>query len=613
MAFEYTPYRNPYIGTIADLMARGEDAKAKALIDVASAQARAAEAKGQIYGNAISSIGQSASKALSDYTLEKQNAPIRAAEAAHRAALSDQDIFAAGQRKRQLTGQDREDTARDLYSSAMQAPSPYQVKQNGAWVYDIEAYKTAAAQAGVVVESDPFVQEMVNTNEFRLDTQNKAGVRAQQQAGLLLGMPDEQLMLHAPAAVAGLKGLYNDDVLNSFMEMHASGDVKQVRSALGQLAGANYNKPQVPGQVNASQFGDTRVTPGTPAVKMEGNPVSMMEDGQPVSVIKATTPDGGSRWMHLDNTPVTGRLTGAPGAQEWVIRNGALTPIPQGTRQMGDKQAPAPRTPSTPGSIGAAIDQGSVGEDALKGLPVTTQALVKKIANYEVPISTVSMRGGERERMAALASLYDPTFDVTQYGARNSLRRDFTSGKGATNIRSINTAVGHLADLKKSAQALDNTSFPSYNNLGNWLATETGSAKVTKFNAAVTAVSGELSALFKGTGSATDQEIKEWRENINSSQSNEQLMGFVDTAVSLMRSRLRALSDQWENGMGKPRDFQILSSHSKETLRSMGLEPSAFDDVQETTVAMTSKDGKLNFNIPANEVAQALKDGLVRK
>ena len=32
MAFVYTPYRNPYVGTIADLMARGEDAKAKALM-----------------------------------------------------------------------------------------------------------------------------------------------------------------------------------------------------------------------------------------------------------------------------------------------------------------------------------------------------------------------------------------------------------------------------------------------------------------------------------------------------------------------------------------------------------------------------------------------------
>ena len=72
MAFEYTPYRNPYIGTIADLMARGEDAKAKALIDVASAQARAAEAKGQIYGNAISSIGQGIAKSLTDYNDPKR-------------------------------------------------------------------------------------------------------------------------------------------------------------------------------------------------------------------------------------------------------------------------------------------------------------------------------------------------------------------------------------------------------------------------------------------------------------------------------------------------------------------------------------------------------------
>ena len=72
MAFEYTPYRNPYIGTIADLMARGEDAKAKALVDVANAQARAAEIRGQAYGGAVQSIGQIASKALTDYTDPKR-------------------------------------------------------------------------------------------------------------------------------------------------------------------------------------------------------------------------------------------------------------------------------------------------------------------------------------------------------------------------------------------------------------------------------------------------------------------------------------------------------------------------------------------------------------
>ena len=113
MAFEYTPYRNPYVGTIADLMARGEDAKAKALVDVASAQARAAEAKGQIYGNAIQDIGQSASKALSDYTLEKQNAPIRAQEAEMRA------MTLAAARDNQQIGRGKE-----FLASTMNPPDP---------------------------------------------------------------------------------------------------------------------------------------------------------------------------------------------------------------------------------------------------------------------------------------------------------------------------------------------------------------------------------------------------------------------------------------------------------------------------------------------------------
>lgn len=58
MAFTFQAYRNPYVSTIADLLSRGEDAKAKALIDVANAQARAAEARGQAYGGAIESVGK---------------------------------------------------------------------------------------------------------------------------------------------------------------------------------------------------------------------------------------------------------------------------------------------------------------------------------------------------------------------------------------------------------------------------------------------------------------------------------------------------------------------------------------------------------------------------
>ena len=67
MAFNFQAYRNPYVGTIAELLSRGEDAKAKALIDVANAQAQAAQVRGQAWGGAIEGIGQIAAKAITDY------------------------------------------------------------------------------------------------------------------------------------------------------------------------------------------------------------------------------------------------------------------------------------------------------------------------------------------------------------------------------------------------------------------------------------------------------------------------------------------------------------------------------------------------------------------
>ena len=67
MAFDFQAYRNPYVSTIAELLSRGEDAKAKALIDVANAQAQAAQVRGQAWGGAIEGIGQTAAKAITDY------------------------------------------------------------------------------------------------------------------------------------------------------------------------------------------------------------------------------------------------------------------------------------------------------------------------------------------------------------------------------------------------------------------------------------------------------------------------------------------------------------------------------------------------------------------
>lgn len=57
--FEYQHYRNPYVGSIAELMARQGDIRAQAAQQIGSAQANAALQRGQVYGNAAQQIGQS--------------------------------------------------------------------------------------------------------------------------------------------------------------------------------------------------------------------------------------------------------------------------------------------------------------------------------------------------------------------------------------------------------------------------------------------------------------------------------------------------------------------------------------------------------------------------
>jgi len=217
------------------------------------------------------------------------------------------------------------------------------------------------------------------------------------------------------------------------------------------------------------------------------------------------------------------------------------------------------------------------GDELLAKLPADTAGLVKKIANYEMDLSKVtSMRGGQRERIASLVALYDPTFDMTQYGARNAVRRDFTSGKSANNIRSLNTAVKHLESLDRAGKKLDNSSLQLWNKIANTAITQTGDPRVTNFKTAANAVESEMASVFKNMG-ATDQEIKAWRENLNESQSPQQITGAIHTMIDLMGGRLAALDGQWTTNMGKPRDFAILSKSSKDILRKFGVNPDTME------------------------------------
>ena len=219
---------------------------------------------------------------------------------------------------------------------------------------------------------------------------------------------------------------------------------------------------------------------------------------------------------------------------------------------------------STPITSGATPDQ------RLSQVPAQYRALVQSIVNYQAdPARVTSMRGGHREQVMGWVYQVDPSYDMSQYASRAALRKDFNSGKGAANIRSLNTAIGHLDTLRTAGQDLNNSWAPALNAVENFASSAAGKAKLARFNAAADAVTSEMANVFKGSG-ATDQEIKAWRNSLSPNMSPAQLDGSINQMLTLMGSRMDTLQGQYSGGMGRPTDFRFLNEKSRKILTRLG-------------------------------------------
>lgn len=199
------------------------------------------------------------------------------------------------------------------------------------------------------------------------------------------------------------------------------------------------------------------------------------------------------------------------------------------------------------------------GDEYLATLPPGVRSSVKAIAEGRAPLSSLSIRGGEREAMIQRATQYDPSFDASNAPARAATRKDFTSGVAARNVTAINTAIGHIGTLDELGDALRNKDTRLLNAVFNRIATETGSAEVNNFEIARDAVGHELMRVFRQVG-ASKEESEAFQNKFKSANSPEQLKGAVKTAAELLQSRIEALDDQWKRGMQTDKGYPDLLS-----------------------------------------------------
>jgi hypothetical protein len=269
----------------------------------------------------------------------------------------------------------------------------------------------------------------------------------------------------------------------------------------------------------------------------------------------------GSTWRLFPNQPRPIKVSAGPKAPKIVTdqKTGRQYDV---TDPQHPKEIKFPANKSD-------LQEGARGEAALTGLSEGKKEEVRALTSYKMNIQAIPARGFQREELLNRAYAYDPSFDMSNYANRQKVMQSFKAGKDADNIKSINTAINHLNELGQAVSQLHNRPDKLSNFIVNNYKNVSGDPTITKFQTTATAVENELANVFKNTG-ATEGEIHQWRQNFSKYGSPAQLKEGINEAINLMAGRMDALKNKYQEGIGKPADFDILSPQAKTILTKLG-------------------------------------------
>jgi hypothetical protein len=239
---------------------------------------------------------------------------------------------------------------------------------------------------------------------------------------------------------------------------------------------------------------------------------------------------------------------------------------------------PIPGQPAAAPAAGAAGALGSDvhGEEYLKTLPDDgRRAQVKALAEGRMPFPTgFSMRSPMMQTLIREVSQYDPSFDAADYKRRSNTYTAFTTGKQGQNIASFNTVLGHLGTLRNSAdELLSLEPFKGRFGGANWLSQSVLSgtkggltprdskeyAAMQQFALDAQGVASEMERAFRGTGGNVT-EIEQWKQRLDSANNPDAMRKVIEEAGKLLGSRIDALNDSYQRGMGPRREVSELLS-----------------------------------------------------
>lgn len=216
------------------------------------------------------------------------------------------------------------------------------------------------------------------------------------------------------------------------------------------------------------------------------------------------------------------------------------------------------------------------GTPALNGQPAQVDPFIKAIGDYEAqpPAARSSSPASIKtyRDIIQAVKLYNPQWDMKNYGVVQAGLKDFGSGKTSQTIDALNTVSGHLLTLDSAATALKNNDINALNRIGNAWGIQmgtTGGSAVAKYNTIVHRVGPELGRSY---GTATEGENNVNQADFDASRGPDLIHGAIATSAQLLNGKIASLEHRWNTNVKKynpSREFESVSPEAKNAFQKL--------------------------------------------
>ena len=306
--FEYKPFVNPYVGSIAQLMGAGDTAQAEAFEKIGAIKAREAEQRGQAWATGIQKTGAGIAQGIGDWRQEQIDAPIRAEQAELRGLGIERE-------QRQATRDVLADKTRDMFNVFMQDPTlsgPNGINIDEFLATNPGVNVTLARELFTNLRKDQREEEQAgHTETDRIENaiSNTADsvLRSMEISPDVEGDPESSLERSLLALVdLRARGTIDDDQVEAFIQ----GNANHAGGTLGFLKDLSYGGTAGRERQQADEAAATRVTEAETLAKTDVAKAKVLADGRVAAAKARADVDLKIAQMRLDasNNTITAAL-----------------------------------------------------------------------------------------------------------------------------------------------------------------------------------------------------------------------------------------------------------------------------------------------------------------